>query len=654
MKLKMLFHITLLLVLSAGAVQAKEKITNLYRIGEHPVYQHVLRTKADLRDMMRSDKTWNDIENELEKAECPGTATGNCSELISEFYVLFYQDFNANNFRDVQYDQDSVIFRWMMFRPQGKGRIKMAENINWGGAEPLPAYEFDIVFNNNTYTFAVPKGCGNLALLKRDCPVNPCAGCSRCIDFQTREIYDSPECRACQDAECFIPVEMPPVEVRVNPCKDCDDCSSNCKIKGQCDTPECQICWDEKCFIEVLVNPCEGCSECSRDCKVNGNCMSEKCRQCRSNNCFIPVEVPVEVSVNPCEENACRQCSDKCVENPYAKGCPPQCQDCMSLGCLRVVKVNVEVPVEVPPVKISVNPCEENACRQCSDECAENPYAQGCPSQCQTCKSLGCLRVVTKYVREQISVNPCRDNACSQCSDECAENPYAQGCPSQCQTCKSLGCLRVVTVPEPFSVCEKENCDQCSPECIENPQGKDCPPQCGKCREFNCVRVFDRPLSFIADLGYFRQSDPADYLFGRVGIEHKLFPNDPQYGNISLLTMIGAAPKVGGSDGDSAFLLDVITQYNWLLPSDSWSLPQYNWTAPALRGFTGLGLGGWFTSGDVEDDSGDNDLDIIFNIGVRLPNRPNVSIFLEMRNAVDELDDISEYGRFGAGVRCEF
>jgi hypothetical protein len=118
--------------------------------------------------------------------------------------------------------------------------------------------------------------------------------------------------------------------------------------------------------------------------------------------------------------------------------------------------------------------------------------------------------------------------------------------------------------------------------------------------------------------------------------------------------MIGVAPKIGGSDGDSALLLDVIAQYNWLQSFDSWSFSQYNWSLPTLRGFTGLGLGGWFTSGDVEDDSEDSDLDIIANIGVRLPHNPDISVFLEMRNAVDELDSISEYGRFGAGVRFQF
>ena len=733
MKLKMLFRIALLLVLSVGSVQATEKITTLYQIGEHAVYRPSLQTKADLRDMMRSDRVWNDIAQKLEQAECPGTATGYCSELIGDIYALFYQDFNADNFRDVQYDKDSVIFRWMMFRSQGEGRIKIAENINWGGAEPLPAYEFDIVSGSNTYTFAVPKGCGNLALLKqKECPVNPCAGCSKCIDCQTKEIYDTPKCRACRNAECFIPVE-------VNLCRDCDDCSPDCKIKGSCDTdkPECQICWDKKCFIpveiKVTVNPCEenACNQCSTQCAENPYAKGcpEQCLQCRENGCLRVV------TIHPCKENGCDQCPDECVDNPYAKGCPQQCLECRDRGCFRVV--NIPKPVNVCAenncdrcsarcaddpdakgcpeqcreckdegclrvVKVSepfnVNVCQDKGCNQCSAQCADNPYgegcpeqcreckdegcfrvvrvpdpfnlcedkncnqcpdrcvkdpyAEGCPEQCRECRDNGCLRVVTETETIKVYKNPCQENVCNQCSNECAENPYAEGCPAQCQQCKAIGCLRVVK--EPVNICTENNCDQCSAQCVENPEKEGCPSQCRECRDEGCLRLMDRPLDLIADLGYFRQSDPADYLFGRVGIDFKLFPNDPERENISLLTMIGVAPKIGGSDGDSAFLLDVIAQYDWLQSFDSWSFSHYRLSLPTLRGFTGLGLGGWFTSGDVENDSEDSDLDIIANIGVKLPNNPDISVFLEMRNAIDELDDISEYGRFGAGVRFRF
>ncbi len=106
--------------------------------------------------------------------------------------------------------------------------------------------------------------------------------------------------------------------------------------------------------------------------------------------------------------------------------------------------------------------------------------------------------------------------------------------------------------------------------------------------------------------------------------------------------MIGGAVQAGGTDGDDALLADVFAQYNWSGPFD---------------GFVGLGVGGWITSGDVDDDSGDTDVDIIANIGARVYGDPkdfNVSVFLEARSAVDEFDGLAEYGRFGAGLRFEF
>jgi hypothetical protein len=544
----MLFYITLLLVLSAGVVQAAEEIRTLYQIGEHAVHKP-LKTKKDLWEMMRKAKVREGIEGALYKAECPGTGTQKCSELFDDIYNLFpanYKNFKADNFRDVQYDKDSVIFRWMMFRHKGEGRIKVAENINWGGAKPLPAYEFNVQANDRTYVFTVPKGCGNLALLKRDCPDNnPCKECKDCSpDCKINGTNcRTTNCQTCADNGCFVEV---PVEV--NPCKECKDCPQDCKINGKnCGTLNCQACSDNGCFVKFPINPCEDCNDCSTDCKIKGTCESPKCKQCKNNECFV-------------------------IETIYKT-------------------------VYKPVVK---NTCEVKNCNQCTDECVENPYGKGCPQQCQECKSIGCLRVVRVTIEKKV----------------------------------------------PFNLCEEKHCDQCSDECAENPLGEGCPPQCQECKNLKCIRVVNKPFHFIADLGYYRQSDPADYLFGRVGIEYNLSENANWLEGISLLTMIGAAPKVGGSDGDSAFLLDVIAQYNWQ--------QGFGDSGNAIRGFTGLGLGGWFASDDTEDDSADKDLDIIANIGVRVLDTPNISVFLEMRNAVDELDSISEYGRFGAGVRFQF
>lgn len=104
-----------------------------------------------------------------------------------------------------------------------------------------------------------------------------------------------------------------------------------------------------------------------------------------------------------------------------------------------------------------------------------------------------------------------------------------------------------------------------------------------------------------------------------------------------------------GTDGADAFLLDFLFQYDWFQwqTGNSWS--------PV---FIGFGLGGWMTSSDDNDLEGeDSDVDIIANIGIRFfgtPDTFNTSFFMEARSGMDELGDLSKYGRFGAGLRFRF
>jgi hypothetical protein len=157
------------------------------------------------------------------------------------------------------------------------------------------------------------------------------------------------------------------------------------------------------------------------------------------------------------------------------------------------------------------------------------------------------------------------------------------------------------------------------------------------CSGFACL-----PFRFVADVGYLKQTDPADYLLLRVGFEHYLTER------LSLLSMIGGAPKMAGSDGTDAFLVDFLLQYDWFrfMLGNQWS-----------QTFVGIGLGGWITSGDSDNPAEDTDLDVIANIGARIygdPNAFNASLFLEARSAVDEFDSLADYGRFGFGLRCRF
>ncbi|MDU9047741.1 MAG: IMCp domain-containing protein [Candidatus Electrothrix sp. Rat3] len=184
---------------------------------------------------------------------------------------------------------------------------------------------------------------------------------------------------------------------------------------------------------------------------------------------------------------------------------------------------------------------------------------------------------------------------------------------------KIPGPERIVQVPGPERIVEKivEAAPPCCPECIY-------------------------PVRFVADMGYLRLSDPADFGFGRIGVEYAFNQR------LSFLGMIGGATKVDGSDGDDAWLIDFMLQYNlfFLQVADRWN--------PVFLGF---GLGGWMSNGDDDIDSEDSDIDIIAQIGAQVFGHPdsfNTSVFFEARSGIDETDKLSEYGRFGAGLRFRF
>lgn len=138
---------------------------------------------------------------------------------------------------------------------------------------------------------------------------------------------------------------------------------------------------------------------------------------------------------------------------------------------------------------------------------------------------------------------------------------------------------------------------------------------------------------FITDLGYYRQFDPGHYLFGRVGLEYEL--NE----DFAILGMIGGAPHIDGTDGESAFMVDLLGEYSF------------------SRYFIDFGIGGWLTDGDDDNDAEDTQLDLIAAFGARVYGEPesfNASLFVEVRSGVDELDELYDYGRFGLGVRFRF
>jgi len=148
---------------------------------------------------------------------------------------------------------------------------------------------------------------------------------------------------------------------------------------------------------------------------------------------------------------------------------------------------------------------------------------------------------------------------------------------------------RIVNVPGPERIVEKvvekvvPAVPQCCPECIY-------------------------PVRFVADMGYLRLSDPADFGFGRIGAEYAFNQR------LSFLGMIGGASKADGNDGEDAWLIDFMLQYNlvFLQVGDTWNSV-----------FLGFGLGGWMSDGDDDIDSEDSDIDIIAQVGTQIFGHPD-------------------------------
>ncbi|MCW5211832.1 hypothetical protein VU04_02855 [Desulfobulbus sp. TB] len=376
----------------------------------------------------------------------------------------------------------------------------------------------------------------------------------------------------------------------------------------------------------------------------------------------------------------CDDCSDACLENPYSKGCPPVCKDpeCrVSCDDCSVRCRENPYDIDCPDICRDVT-CQ--SCEDCTEDCKINPYGNGCPDICRDIKCYSCDDCSVECIEnpegqdcppvcDELGCNIC-DKFPPDCPASCKEGSYNQeNCPTECQDVPEECLTEEIdipmteedpVIPEEYPIIPEEDpivsheitCDECPAECrkldcpdddfIPTQQPTSKPTQQSKPTSTSTVR----PLRFIGDLGYLHLLDPAEFLFARLGVQYSPYTRThyagTPYENISYLLMIGSAPKLSGSDGASALLLDGIAQYNF---------------SDAFDGFVGIGLGAWISAGDEDFDDQDSDLDILLNAGARVygePDKFNASVFLEARSAIDELSDISDYGRVGIGIRFQY
>lgn len=80
-----------------------------------------------------------------------------------DLFLPFLDQIKAASFEETELLIGDKLM-WMLFRSQGK--VKVVEDIEWAGQEPLPVFSFTVVKDFKHYEFIMPKPCGNIALRK--------------------------------------------------------------------------------------------------------------------------------------------------------------------------------------------------------------------------------------------------------------------------------------------------------------------------------------------------------------------------------------------------------------------------------------------------------------------------------------------------------
>lgn len=132
------------------ALSVANGATTLMEIGRSPFHQPPLTTIESLVDMVRVKET--DIRKGFEVAGRPELAEPFISQLPTA-------DIEAGEFAK------GTSFEWMFFKKKGKGQVRVARDVTWGNEKPFPGFKLAVDSEGQRYTFVIPLGCGNIALM---------------------------------------------------------------------------------------------------------------------------------------------------------------------------------------------------------------------------------------------------------------------------------------------------------------------------------------------------------------------------------------------------------------------------------------------------------------------------------------------------------
>jgi hypothetical protein len=137
----------------AAAQLAPSQVRSIRQLGGSTRFTPPVNTVEALQKTMSQPRIQTDIRTVLEMDNL-GSLTGEVTKILSSGMVM---DTTVPN---------GTTFLWMALRRGGRPEI--SRNLRWDGDKPLEGFQFVIDDLKETYTFFVPKICGNLSLVSRE------------------------------------------------------------------------------------------------------------------------------------------------------------------------------------------------------------------------------------------------------------------------------------------------------------------------------------------------------------------------------------------------------------------------------------------------------------------------------------------------------
>lgn len=153
-------------VAAPAATRETHDVTRLG--GTTRFYRGSLATAAGLRRMSTDPAMGASMRRMLADAGVPGVSDALITALgrVEENYVgVACMEARPEPGTVVECDvRPGESLEWMVFRPTG-GAPAVVRNVRWAGRQPFRAYLVRVADRETSYTFLVPKDCGNLSLL---------------------------------------------------------------------------------------------------------------------------------------------------------------------------------------------------------------------------------------------------------------------------------------------------------------------------------------------------------------------------------------------------------------------------------------------------------------------------------------------------------